>query len=238
MAIRDYVAVPYGEDTLVVTCDSIGSIGEMELDELKVTPNTVGRFLARVALMELLSAGAELIALSCTFSIDPLHAEPIIHGILTEARLVHDTPETIMVMSTEQNMPSKQTGVGITCIGYASKLRRGSAQPGDVVVACGIPKVGAEVSLCDPDNATIAKLLQLLQTPGVADIAPAGSKGILYEAQALAQESRLVLYADPTNPQLHKSAGPATALVFACRPDAYATLASRVTPLSYVGILR
>lgn len=241
MASRDYLALPLGGDTLVITCDSIGAIGPKELDVVPVEPVVVGRFLARVALMELISTGANLTALSCTFCVDPILSEQILEGVYAEARLIHPDPQVITVVTTEKNVPTRQTGVGITCVGVAqgSSLRVGLAQPGDLVVALGTPKVGAEVTLDDPDNANLPKLAELLGIPGVKDVSPAGSKGILYEAEAIASSSGLRLFVETTcENALHKSAGPATAIVFACSPDAYALVAQRLQPLIRIGTLK
>jgi len=224
----------------VMTCDSIGAIGPKELDVVLVEPVVVGSFLARVALLELISTGAELTALSCTFSVDPETSEQILEGVYAEARLIHPDPERITIATTEKNVPTRQTGVGITCVGVAQggSLRVGMARSGDLVVALGTPKVGVEVTLDDPDNANLPKLKELLGIPGVRDIAPAGSKGLLYEASAIANSSGLNLSVETTcEKALHKSAGPATALVLACTPEAYLVLTQHFRPIIRIGTL-
>jgi len=210
------------------------------LDVVVAKPAVVGSFLARVALMELISTGAVLTALSCTFCVGPALATEILAGVYAEAKLLHHAPGDITVVTTEKNMPTRQTGVGITCVGLVrgSRLRVGQAQIGDLVVALGVPKVGPEVALEDPDNATLPKLIELLHTQGVRDIAPAGSKGILYEAQVIADSANLRLALEAIcTATLHKSAGPATALVFACTPAAYVLVALRLQPLMLIGTL-
>lgn len=240
MASRDYLALPLGGDTLVITCDSIGAIGPKELDVVSVEPVVVGRFLARVALMELISTGAAPTALSCTFCVDPILSEQILEGVYAEVRFVHPDPQGITVMTTEKNVPTRQTGVGITCVGVVQggSLRVGLSQPGDLVVALGTPKVGAEVTLDDLDNANLLKLMELLEIPGVRDISPAGSKGVLYEAEAIANSAGLKLSVETTcEKDLHKSAGPATAVVFACTPESYALVTQRFS-LIRIGTLK
>ncbi|HHY18163.1 MAG TPA: alpha-ribazole-5-phosphate synthase, partial [Firmicutes bacterium] len=52
---RDLTLVSLTEDcVLVIACDSAGGIGPKELDSVKVPGYVLGRFTARVALMELL----------------------------------------------------------------------------------------------------------------------------------------------------------------------------------------
>ncbi|KAF0194718.1 MAG: hypothetical protein FD169_1655 [Bacillota bacterium] len=239
MASRDFLVVPNVQDDIVITCDSIGGIGGLSADFLKVEPSVVGHFLARVALMELLAAGAELVALSCTFTINELDAAPILEGVFAEARHVHPSPERITVVTTEKNIPTIQTGVGITCIGNAKGgVRSGLSQPGDVVLAIGVPKVGAEVKLIDPEALDIPLLMRLLAHPGVRDVAPAGSKGILYEAEAIAEGAKLRLHCLNDSPILYKSAGPATATTFSCDPDAVTAIKNTFNNLIAIGILK
>ena len=156
----------------MITCDSIGAIGSKELDVISAEPAVVGRFLARVALMELISTGAALIALSCTFCVDSVASEHILEGVYAEAQSVYPNPQGITVLTTEKNVPTRQTGVGITCVGLArgNSLRVGLSQAGDIVVALGRPKVGIEVSLDDPENADLLKLMELLKIQGVKDL--------------------------------------------------------------------
>jgi len=241
MSSRDFLSLPLGRDTLVITCDSIGAIGPKELDVISAEPAVVGRFLARVALMELISTGAELIALSCTFCVDSIASEQILEGVYVEAQTVYPDPQGITVLTTEKNFPTRQTGVGITCVGIArgNSLRVGLTQAGDIVVALGRPKVGIEVSLDDPENADLLKLMELLKIQGVRDITPAGSRGILYEAEAIARSSNLRLSLENTCENfLNESAGPATAVVFACTPEAYGVVEKRLQPLIFIGTLK
>jgi hypothetical protein len=240
MPSRDFLAIPIGDTTLVVTCDSIGGIGNQALDVIRTEPAVVGRFLARVALMELLATGASLTALSCTLSVAPPVADLILQGVYAESKLVRLAPENITIVSTEKNIPTRQTGVGITCIGLATNAywRVGIAHAGDLVVVLGHPKVGDEVALDDHENADLAKLKRLLGTKGVKDISPAGSRGVLYEAEAIAGSANLRLSLAPgCTYDYHKSAGPATALVFACDEAAYKEISATIRPLTCIGRL-
>ncbi len=55
--------------------------------------------------------------------------------------------------STEENIATSQTGIGIAAIGIAerSELRLGRASVGDALVCIGVAKVGNEVTLDDPE---------------------------------------------------------------------------------------
>jgi len=188
--------------------------------------------------MELLCAGAEIEALSCTFSVSESAAAPILKGVVDEAKLVHDAPEKIMVITTEKNVPTTQTGVGITCIGRAADgLRSGLSRPNDLVLGLGIPKVGAEVSLSDPQIVDIPTLKRLINFTGVRDVAPVGSKGMLYEAMAIAEAAELKLDVTNNNHELTKSAGPATAIVFSCAPALLPKLEQAFCHITCIGKL-
>ena len=55
---------------MVVGCDAAGGIGPKPLDKVKVSGYTLGRFTARVALMEVLAVGASPICLVNTLSVN------------------------------------------------------------------------------------------------------------------------------------------------------------------------
>lgn len=126
---------------MVIGCDSAGGIGPKPLDRVKVDGYTLGRFTARVALMEVLSTGAKPICLVDTLSVepDPLGLE-IIKGVKDEAKEAGLDPTLAVTGSSEKNIPVEQTGIGVTVIGIAEKglLRIGLSKPKDVVMAIGL----------------------------------------------------------------------------------------------------
>ena len=70
---RDIVLIRLDERRiLVVSCDSTGAIGPKPVDALKVDAVTVGKFAARVALMEILAVGAKPICLSIALCVEPV----------------------------------------------------------------------------------------------------------------------------------------------------------------------
>lgn len=213
-----------GGMSLVVACDSLGAIGSKKGDILQVSFQTVGRFTARVALFELIAAGAAPLALVNTLSVE---MEPcgrqVLEGIRAElARLGlgHIVPIT---GSTEENMPTQQTGMGVVAIGAIAneRIRIGKARPGDDVYCIGLPKVGEEVSDDDPEMLGEETVLGLGRADFVHDLLPVGSQGIAHEASELARSAGLRLEMGPGCPlDLKKSAGPATCAVAALPPAA------------------
>ena len=68
---RDLSIIAIGEEkVLVIACDCAGGIGPKAGDAIKVSAEIIGRFTARVALMEVLAIGAEPISLVNTLSVE------------------------------------------------------------------------------------------------------------------------------------------------------------------------
>lgn len=227
--------------SLVIACDSAGAIGPKELDRLKVRNYILGRFTTRVALLEVLSAGAVPMVVCNTLAVEMRPSgEEILSGIRSELEQVGYADRIHLTGSTEENFPTRQSGLGITVIGLAAteNLRLGRARAGDEVWCFGLPKVGSEVQLGDPEIVEAATVLQLLACPVVHELIPVGSKGILYEALALAGGKQLRLNPDCGLP-LQKSAGPATCLIAAVEPAARAALGRDfrlpVTRIGWIG---
>lgn len=205
-------------ECLAVACDSSGAIGSKALDVVKVPEHITGRFSARVALLEVLAAGAEPKMLTVAISNENVPTgEGILEGVHEELRTLN-LAQLPLVISTEKNMITQQTGLGISAIGVgkAETLRLGTTQIGDFIYGLGLPKVGPEVS--GPDDPEIIQgehIRKLLGTQGVHDIVPVGSQGIRGEAELLAYSSEGKLSLASTGRiDFNKSAGPATALIF------------------------
>lgn len=221
---RDLTLVTLDEGyVLAIACDSAGGIGPKELDSVKVPGYVLGRFTARVALMELLAAGAKPVVLVSNVCVEPdPGAREITRGITEELRLAGLDSSIAITGSTEKNIPTRQTGLGVTAIGIAraGSLKLGTARPNDRLFCVGIPKVGNEVSLDDPDLATLKAVIALRACPGVHEIVPVGSQGIRREAEVLAQTEGLKLHLGPVaGLDMEKSAGPATCFIIAAEPS-------------------
>ena len=211
------VAFINSEQYLVAACDSCGAIGMKELDELKIPWSITGRFTARVVLLEVLSTGAVPKMMTVAISNEPYPTgDEILKGVKEELASAELTLP--LAISTEKNMTTQQTGLGISAIGVAEKnqLRIGSSLPGDVIYCLGLPKVGPEVS--NPEDSEIVQIKHirvLLANGAIHDIIPVGSKGIRKEAQQLANTINSRLIVEPTCIlDLDKSAGPSTCLIF------------------------
>jgi hypothetical protein len=210
---------------MVVSCDTAGAIGPKSLDRVRVDGRTVGRFTARVALMEALSVGARPLCIVNTMSVEPKRlGEEIRKGVRAEIRDARLNSKTRILQSTEKNFPVRQTGVGVTVIGFASSqsLKIGRSLPGDEVVAVGLPLLGREVLRGERDGkiADARDVRRLVKMRFVHGVIPVGSRGIRCEAVNLAKESGLHFkLSSNLNIDVKRSAGPATSVLCACPPS-------------------
>jgi selenophosphate synthetase-related protein len=210
--------VPTGH-AIVVGSTSSGGVGPKSMDQVKVDGRVLGKFLARVALMDVAATGAFPLLLSVTLGVEkePTGHE-ILEGIKSEARVLGLEPNQVLMENTEDNFETIQTGAGITVIGFANEdeLRLGKTRPGDLVVAIGQPKVGDEVIPAEVKGqiADLRNVTLLSQKEFVHDIAPVGTFGISYEARMMAYSvGRQLKLEDSKELDLNKSAGPATVVL-------------------------
>jgi len=204
---------------LVIACDSDGGIGPKPNDTVPAPPLLLGRFAARVPLMEIVASGARPLVLVDTLSVE---MEPtgrqIIEGVKVEAHLAGMVGENVVTGSTEDNVPTTATGIGVTVIGIAEerRLRQGKSKPGDVIACVGIPKSAPHdtVTIDDPEIADIPTAISISQMPHVRDILPVGSKGIHYEASQMAESAHLEFkLSSECKLDTAKSAGPSTCIL-------------------------
>jgi hypothetical protein len=241
LQVRDLSVISLeGGQSLVIACDSGGAIGSKELDEIKVSNYILGRFITRVALLEVVAAGALPVLVCDTLTVEMKPSgEEILSGVKAELDQLGLGNKIQLTGTTEENFRTRQSGIGITVIGLAKtgSLRLNKAQVGDEILCFGYPKVGGEVELDDPEIITVQTILQLLAYQGVREIVPVGSKGILYEAGILAENSNLKLELDSQcNLPLKKSGGPATCVVAAVDPYITAELKQNFSlPIARVG---
>ncbi len=229
------------EQCLVAACDSCGAIGMKDLDEHKVPWAITGRFTARVALLEVMSTGAvpQMMTVAISNETYPT-GEGILEGVNEE--LAFAGLALPMAISTEKNMVTKQTGLGISVIGVAEKnqLNVGTSKPGDAVYCLGLPKVGPEIN--NPEDLEVVQVKHiriLLGINDIHDIIPVGSKGIRTEVQQLAATMNCQFLVEPfCILDLDKSAGPSTCLIFSSsKPDSFdfGTVGFDQLPLTKIG---
>jgi len=204
---------------IVVGSSSSGGVGPKPMDNIKSSGKVVGKFLARVASMDVAATGAFPVSVSVTLGVekDPT-GNKIIEGIQKEIRGLGLEPNQVLKENTEENFETIQTGAGITVVGLANEdeLRLAKTVPGDLIVAIGEPKVGDEVLPAEArgEIANIKDVTALARKAFVHDIVPVGSFGISHEAKMLAYSiGRQLKFYENTKLDLNKSAGPATVVL-------------------------
>jgi hypothetical protein len=215
--------IPTGH-AIVVGSTSSGAVGPKPQDKVKVKGRIVGKFLARVALMDVVAVGAFPVLLSVTLGVEkePTGHE-ILEGIRSEAVVLGLDPNQVVLEKTEENFATAQTGAGLTVVGFANQddLRLGKTVPGDFLVAVGKPKVGEEVIPAEVHGeiADLRNMATLSQRRYVHDIVAVGSQGIAYEARMMAfAVGRQLKFAEQTAVDLEKSAGPASVVLVTLDP--------------------
>jgi len=234
---RDALMVPLDEDELlIIACDSCGAIGMKEQDQVKVSPYIAGKYTARVSLIEVLSLGAKIkgITVNICNELDPTGQE-ILDGI--ESELQECNIKVPMSFSTEKNMSTNMTALGVTVVGVANKkhLMLGRARIGDFVYAVGNPKVGNEVVKDQGEIAKTDTLLKLLKLDSIQEILPVGSSGIKGELDKFLEANQLhIEYTKNLPVDIHKSAGPCTSMIVISRGELITTVK---IPCFYIGKL-
>lgn len=235
------------DEALVVACDSDGGLGPKPADTVAVAGHDLGRFAARVPLLEVIAAGAAPVLVVDTLAVE---LEPtgisIIEGVRTEAVSAGLTADAV-TGSTEDNVPTVATGVGVTVLARAriGALRVGSAGPGDLLAVVGRP-MSAPAHHFGPDTPGVLScpaLTAALSVPGVVEALPIGSSGLSAEIDQLARTVDLSTTALPGWPfDPNQSGGPSTAALVAvsCDHDQRAVLESitRVTALPVTPVAR
>ena len=233
--------VPTGH-AIIVGSTSSGGIGPKTMDNVKVQGRVLGKFLARVALMDVAATGAFPLLLSVTLGVEkePTGRE-ILEGVRNECRVIGLDPNQVLMENTEDNVQTTQTGAGVTVIGFANEgeLRLGKTNPGDLVVAIGKPKVGDEVlsSEVKGEIADLRNVTLMSQKNFVHDIAPVGTFGIIYEARMMAHGvGRQLKLEKVKDLDLNKSAGPATVVLITMNREKLDELTLLVRkPITVVG---
>ena len=232
--------VPTGH-AIVAGSTSSGAVGPKEMDKVKVDGRVLGKFLARVALMDVIATGAFPVLLSVTLGVEK---EPtgnaILEGIRREARSIGLDPNQVLMENTEDNF-HLQTGAGLTVVGFANEdeLRLGKTCPGDLIVAIGKPKVGDEVIAAEErgEIADLKNVTQLSQRKYVHDIYPVGGFGIASEARMMAYGvGRQLKLLETPGLDVNKSAGPATVILATIDKEKLEDLTSLIPkPINVVG---
>lgn len=206
--VRDLTCIPFSEDDyLVISCDSAGGIGEKKHDAVNIDPEIVGYYTARVAIVEFLAYGIKPLGLVDTLAVE---MEPtgkkILNGI---KRACNEAEIEVLSGSTEENMKTLQTAMGVNVYGKAKLDQIDKKYFGRRYIYCfGKPLVGDEVR-DNPDLIiSIREVKELRGEHYTREIIPTGSKGIAHDLENEFDKVNILIQENPEI-DMRKSAGPA-----------------------------
>lgn len=219
---------------LVIACDVIGGIGDKPNDSVPTDPRTCANFCFRVPMLELLCSGARPVAVIDTLCVERYPTGQIMIEEITRLSAEAGVPAGAISGSTEDNVPTTATGLGVTILGVVEGSLP-KAQPGDVVICVGEPKSAPADSLYigHPAMVTIDEVSRLLATGLVHDALPVGSRGIAHEFTELAATSATTRVDAACTLDVEASGGPSTCILLACAPEDEASLHSLVAGRSW-----
>jgi hypothetical protein len=208
---RDISIVRQGGHLLVTACDTLGAIGSKPADVVAASDEICGAYTLRVCLNELAAVGATpLFVLSLVCNEWEPTGRRILDGIRTELT-ESGYPDLPVSGSSEQNMQTSMTGLGIAVVGTSDSLQWRHTAPGDRLVLVGLPWVGSEVLDHSGELLRPSIVRFLVEQDAVGDVIPCGSRGIRHELEVLEGESGMsIVVLEPAPVNLDKSAGPAT----------------------------
>lgn len=241
--IRDLSLIKIDNDkTMVIACDSCGSIGMKKGDILKVSPVYVGKFTARVAVLEVICSGAEIITIADAIcnEMKPT-GEEVIDGIKEELNKAK-IDDIVLTGSTEENFITSSTGVGIIAAGICRNkdLKVNNVKRDAEILSIGHPLVGDEVITAQSDEiVSYETIYKLLNNNFIYEIVPVGSKGIAYEASQLSENNNMqIQFKNTAGIDLKKSGGPATSVIAAANPVHVDEILRTIPDVNVIGSLK
>ena len=192
-------------DELIITSDNSGAIGQKEHDVVQVPDEMTSYFSARVNFLEQLanfSKPTDIILLN--FSSDAAWQRYIsgIQKFFEEVNL--EFPR--ISGSTETNIPTLQSGVGMTMIG--KQFRNEKTVENLHWYSYGMPLVGEQLLAAPEQVANVKKIVQAFKNGLIEQVIPVGSKGVLHELENLGVMPQNSFPYDET-----VSAGPSTVVL-------------------------
>ncbi len=237
-----------GKKLLAIACDVSAGIGSMKMDEIQLSPLLTGYYATAVPLIELLAIGARPISIADTLGL-PMNdmGIGIVDGI-RKAMDEADVPFEALTGSTEDNITTVMTSVGITVTALIDKktMKKNKPKNQEEVHLVGVPKMGKqfleeEIIKQIGEVISINHVQSIRKIPGITHMLPVGSKGILYELGVLEEAHGCFVVTDVSSAQvdLMASAGPATCMIVTCSTKAAMALRKDIQlPMVKLGHIR
>jgi hypothetical protein len=239
MQIRDITIIDYDENNyLGIACDSCGGIGYKECDLVKASPQLTAYHTGKVVLAELMSMGFTPFVLADGLAVEMNDTgKQLIEGfnqVLSKLSFsVHLTG------STEENIKTVQTSMGVTCIGFCNKnkLKFNKTKSGDICLLVGLPMVGKEVLQNADKILDMDDFEKLFNCDFIKEMLPVGSRGIECELNDLLKDNKLNFkYEKSISIDLIKSGGPSTSCIVTLSSENFDKIKSIIKkPLNLIG---
>lgn len=210
--LRDLTVIDFDENRyLGIACDSCGGIGLKEHDVVKATPQLTAYHTGKVVLAELMCMGFTPFILADGLAVEMDNTgRQLIEGfkdVLSKLK----TTKVHLTGSTEENIKTVQTSMGITCIGMCDKdkLKYKKTFKNHVCILAGLPLVGNDV-INNPDKILdIEDYEKLYLCNYISEMLPVGSRGINAELADLCSYNSLdINYEKNISVDLTRSGGP------------------------------
>jgi len=200
--------------TLVMAAESSSSIGEKPGDQLKSPTEITAQFAVRVCLLELLTQQA---IPQTVFTLIGNEKEPtgrrMWAAIEKELEQLPGSHEVILNGSTEDNMETNETSIGIVALGLIEGTFKKPDYPSaQTIIQVGQPYVGAAVLDHLEDVPNYQDIDAWSKREEVIDIIPVGANGSRADLDALFSKYALPLKRVGAS-WLDKSGGPSTSFV-------------------------
>lgn len=199
---------------ILTSIDIAAGVGGLKFDKLNVNLEVIAYFTARVALLDILAAGASPIQVAFSTSLAKKNCSHIIDGI---EQVLDDWSIDLnnrITWSTEDNFKASQTAISImiTAIAESVKLKWLNISKGDNLFVVGEPLVGSEVLKNKGGIINSNDFESLINACSVKNIIPIGSGGAIDRIKSIQNKTDLTF--NSLNKEIeNKSAGPATAVL-------------------------
>lgn len=201
---------------LGIACDSCGAIGYKEHDVVKASPQITAYQTAKVVLGELMSMGFTPLVLADGLAVEMDDTGKLLIEGFNKALSKLKTCKVHLTGSTEENMKTVQTSMGVTGVGICDKdkLKYKKTYKNDICILVGIPLIGNDV-VNNPDKILdITDFESLYLCDVIKEILPIGSRGILSELNDLCEYNNINFkYDDNITIDLKKSGGPSSCCI-------------------------
>jgi len=210
--IRDLTVINFDENRyLGIACDSCGGIGYKEHDVVKASPQLTAYQTGKVVLAELMSMGFTPMILADGLAVEMNDTgKQLIEGFQEVISKIKST-NVHLTGSTEENIKTVQTSMGVTCIGMCdkNKLKYKKTIKNDICMLLGLPFIGSDV-VDNPDEILdIDDYETLYLCDYIKEIVPIGSRGTAAELEELYHYNELKFkFNDDISVNLKNSGGP------------------------------